>query len=266
MTFFTGFLIGIASLIPGISGGTILVLTKQYNHIAYVISNYKKKENLITILLLIIGILLGTVTFARIIEFFFYFFPNETMIIFSSFILFHLPKLIKTEIKKPKLLWFILGIILIWLLSFWAKDIDKVILEYPKITLLFLIYFGFCGTIDGFFTIIPGISGSMIMMILGPYFLYKSYLANLNFATIYFLIPLFFYFLGDLFGFFLGSKFSIHFINKNRSIFFSIIFGMVLASAILLLPILNINLKNILIYLLCFSISYILYRFLNSFM
>lgn len=266
MIFFTGFLVGVASLIPGVSGGTILVLTKKYDLITNAISHYKKKENILLIFFLVLGIIVGTICFARIIELLFYFFPNGIMIIFSGFILFHLPKLIKEEKEKPKLLWFFLGMLLIYLLSFFASDVDKVIVDYPKLTPLFLLYFGFCGSIDGFFTIIPGISGSMMMMLLGPYFLYKSFLAGLSFSTIYLAIPLFFYFIGDAFGFYLGSKFSIYFINKCRRTFFSIIFGMVLMSAILILPIPIFTQTGILSYLSFLLISYIFYRFISNFM
>ena len=44
MLFFTGFLVGVASLIPGISGGTILVVTKKYDLITRAIINYYKKQ------------------------------------------------------------------------------------------------------------------------------------------------------------------------------------------------------------------------------
>ncbi len=266
MTFFTGFLVGIASLIPGISGGTILVITNQYNRIAQAISNYKNKENLLTLLFLLLGILLGTVTFARIIEFLFKVIPNGIMIIFSSFILFNLPKMIKNENIKIKWPWFIVGIIIIFILSLGAPNVDKVVVDYPQITLIFLIIFGLCGAMDGFFTIIPGISGSMMMMLLGPYYLYKSYLANLSIKTIYFLIPLFFYLIGDLWGFYLGSKFSLYFIKKAPQTFFSIIFGMVLASAILILPIPTLTLANSLQYLFFISIGFIFYKVLQKFM
>lgn len=265
MIFFTGFLVGVVSLIPGISGGTILVITKKYNLITVAISNFRKKENILLILSLVAGIILGTVTFARIIEFLFYFFPNETMILFGGFVLFHLPELIKEEKEKPKFKWVFFGIILIFLLSLFSTNSDLVILEYPKINLLFLIYFAFCGCIDGFFTIIPGISGSMVMMILGPYFLYKSLLANLNFSNIIFILPLACYFVGDAIGFFLGSKFSIYFTNKYRRIFFSVIYGMVLMSIIIVLPTPIFTSHGILTYLCVLLLSYLMYKIINSF-
>ena len=44
MIFFTGFLIGVVSLIPGISGGTMLVLTKKYEEITEAITHFKLKK------------------------------------------------------------------------------------------------------------------------------------------------------------------------------------------------------------------------------
>ena len=265
MIFFTGFLVGVVSLIPGISGGTILVLTKQYDIITNAISNYRKKENLFLIVSLVAGIILGTVTFARIIEFMFYFFPKGTMILFSGFVLFHLPTFYQEQKEKPKLIWIIVGMFIIFLLSFFSSDIDKVIIDYPKITFLFLIYFSISGCIDGFFTLLPGISGSLIMMILGPYYYYKSFLANLDFSTLYLLLPLTCYFIGDAIGFFLGSKFSIYITKKYQRAFFSIILGMVFMSALILLPIPTFNPQGILYYLFFLLISYIIYKIIQHF-
>lgn len=263
MIFFTGFLIGVVSLIPGISGGTILVLMKKYEEVSCAISNFKQKENKIMLFFLVLGIILGTITFARIIELCFYFAPNCMFILFSGFILFSIPDFIKTEKIKPNLFWFILGTMIIYFLSMFSTATNPVVLEYPKITFLFLIFFSLSGMIDGFFTILPGVSGSMVMMILGPYFLYKSYLANLSLQNLVFLIPLLCYFLGDIFGFYLGSKVSLYFLKKHRKVFMSFVLGMVLMSALLLLSISNLSLHHLLLYGIMFLISFIICQFLN---
>ncbi len=264
MNFFTGFLIGVVSLIPGISGGTILVLMKKYDTIANAITHFKKKENLLILSSLLLGILLGTITFARIIEFCFYFFPRSTMILLSGFVLFSIPDLIKEEKIKPNGFWFILGFVFILFLSFLNTETTTVIIEYPKISFLFILYFAFCGAIDGFFTILPGVSGSMVMMILGPYFLYKSFLANLDFQHLIFALPLLTYFLGDAFGFYIGSKVSLYFLNKYRKIFMSLILGMVIASAIVILPIPDLQLQSIFFFVIPLFISFFISRFIKQ--
>lgn len=257
MIFFTGFLIGVVSLIPGISGGTILVIMKKYQEVANAITNFKKKENIILLGKLILGIILGTITFARIIELMFYFIPTSTIILFSGFIIFQLPSLIKEEKIKPSFFWTLLGAIFIFFLSSFHVDTPSVIINYPQINLLFLISFAFCGAIDGFFTIIPGVSGSMIMMILGPYFLYKSFLANLNLQNWHFLFPLLFYFIGDGFGFYLGSKLSLFFLKKRHQQFMNFILGMIIASIIVLLPTPEFKCKSMITFAIPLCISYI---------
>ena len=135
MIFFTGFLVGVVSLIPGISGGTILVLMKKYEQVSLAITNFKKKENKILLLFLILGIFLGTLTFARITELLFYFAPNSTLILFSGLVLFSIPDLIKAEKIKPNLFWLSLGISVICFISSISSQPVTVITEYPKITL-----------------------------------------------------------------------------------------------------------------------------------
>ncbi len=263
MTFFTGFLIGVASLIPGISGGTILVLMKKYDEVSNAIAHFKQKENKLFLFFLVLGIILGTITFARIIELFFYFAPNCMFILFSGFILFSIPNFMKTEKIKPSLFWFVLGTIVIYFLSTLSTATNPVVLEYPKITILFLIFFTLSGMVDGFFTILPGVSGSMVMMILGPYFLYKSYLANISIQNLVFLIPLLCYFLGDIFGFYLGSKVSLYFLKKYRKLFMSFVLGMVLMSALILLPLGALNCHTIIPYSIVLLISFIICQLLN---
>lgn len=263
MIFFTGFLIGAVSLIPGISGGTILVLMKKYDEVSLAISHFKNKENKRLLFRLILGVLLGTITFARIIELLFYFFPTCTLVLFCGLVLFSIPDLIKSEKIKPNLIWFILGTIIIFILSTFNVNESPIIMDYPKLTVLFLITFSLCGMMDGFFTILPGVSGSMIMMILGPYFLYKSYLANLSIQNLIFILPLLCYFLGDIFGFYLGSKVSLYFLKKHRKKFMNFVLGMVVMSALILLPITNLRFSEILLYSIVLLISFIICQFLN---
>ncbi|MCI9280367.1 MAG: DUF368 domain-containing protein [Bacilli bacterium] len=264
MNFFTGFLIGVVSLIPGISGGTVLVLMKKFNYLTEIITNFKDKKNKMILFRVILGIFLGAITFSRIIELLFYFIPNETLIFFSGLVLFQVPYLIKENKIKLQKNFFLLGLIIIFALNFIPVESTKVITEFPKINLIFLILFMFSGTIDGFFTIIPGISGSLIMMILGPYYLYKSFLAHLSIKTFYFILPLFFYFIGDLLGFYFGSKVSHHFLKKAPNAFMNLILGMVIGSIIVLIPTPILKTLPLLKYSLALTLSYLSIYLINK--
>ena len=62
--FFTGLLVGIVSLIPGISGGTIIMLSSKYEDILKGISSL----NLKVIGKLLLGVIIGVLCVAKIIE------------------------------------------------------------------------------------------------------------------------------------------------------------------------------------------------------
>lgn len=256
MYFKTGFLIGITSLIPGISGGTILMLLGNYNDIYKAITNYK--ENFLDLVKLVLGIILGAVFFAKIMELLFKFMPNGLLIIISTLVILSSKNLKNSN--KLNTFFIILGAILILFLGDINPNTAYNIETFPEINLLFLLEFTFFGLIDGFFTIIPGISGSMILMILGPYFLYKSMLANVT-SNLVFSIPLFCYFIGDMLGIFIGSKFSLFCLKKMPNIFTSIILGMILASSLVLIPIMPLNIFNILKYIFFIFIGIIINKF-----
>lgn len=227
-----GSIIGITSLIPGVSAGTIIYLSKDYNYINNLIINFK--NNIKSILLLLLGLLISVLIFSKILEYLFMNYPYETKFFIVGLLLSSLKDTIKKQ-DKYNIIFIILGILTILFLSYITIDTPLVINTYPNITFLFLIIFLLCGLIDGILTITPGISGSMVMMILGPYYLYKSYLANV-FNNFVFIIPLIFYFIGDIIGFFVGSKVSTYLLKKWKKQFESFIIGMVITSILLLIP------------------------------
>ena len=259
--FIIGFLVGVVSLIPGISGGTIIFISKKYEEINYAIANYKKHKK--EILVLVSGIVFGAFVFARIAEWCFKYIPNETTIFFIGLVLFSLPS-IKNDKKINKKL-FLLGALVIALTSLLAPNTPKVYTPYPKISVFFVILFGLCGVLDGFFTIIPGISGSMMMMILGPYYLLKSYLANFNLQNLIFLIPLSAYFLGDICGINMGSKVSLKLFKDSSSKGISLILGLVVMSLIVITPFsMFLGIKKIAKTIIVLAIAYLLTQVLNQ--
>lgn len=230
--FIMGLIIGITSLIPGISAGTIIYVSNEFDYITNIITNFKR--NIKSIFLLLLGIIIGVIIFSKIVEFMFTYIPFETIYLFIGFLLFNFKETLKTH-KNLHIIYISIGILLIYILSFFSISTEPVITSYPKLTPFFLLLFALSGCLDGFLTITPGISGSMVMMILGPYYLYKSYLANITKNPI-FIIPLLCYLIGDIIGIYLGSRISIYLLKRHQKIFSNIIIGMVLISIILLIP------------------------------
>ena len=79
--FIIGLLIGIVSFIPGISGGTILYLSGEFVNFTFYLAHFKKYYKYLLFLLL--GGLVGILTFAKIIEFGFRTFPNALKLFFA---------------------------------------------------------------------------------------------------------------------------------------------------------------------------------------
>lgn len=256
----SGFLTGALSLIPGISAGTVLVLIEKFERITKCIA--KPWEHIKELSMIILGLLLGVLIAGRIIEFCFITIPHETLFFFGGLVLFSLPKLIKKEqgIALAKPMFFLLGMLCIGILYTLSVKHNMVITDFPKLTIPFLILFTLAGTLDGALTIFPGVSGSMTMMILGPYYLYKSYVANLSFAHLEFIIPLLAYFIGDMIGMFLGSRLSLFLIKKWHHQVMSFIYGMILMSAIVILPFST--MPNIFTATIAFLLSYAVVQFL----
>ena len=69
-----GLLVGIANVVPGLSGGTLLVLTNSFEPLTGAISNVLKKDNknkkkdIFMILQVILGVIVGILGFYTLID------------------------------------------------------------------------------------------------------------------------------------------------------------------------------------------------------
>jgi putative membrane protein len=173
--FLKGLAIGTAAIIPGISGGTIAFMLGIYDDLIQAIVQIKKdfRQSLKVLIPTGLGILLaiGALTFPMGLAF--EYAPLPTVSLFAGFILGSLPTLRKALPKNfsfnnwvyvliPAIVAALLGVF-----SVIGKLDASVILEggafFPK---LILIVVGFLG-VSAF--VIPGISGSMLLLTIGFY-------------------------------------------------------------------------------------------------
>lgn len=84
--------------------------------------------------------------------------------------------------------------------------------------------------------LLPGVSGSMVLLILGQYYLFKSYLANVTSFQLDILIPLGFMGIGILLGIVASAKITGFCLKKNRVATLSFILGLIVASSVVLIP------------------------------
>ncbi|MCR5215437.1 MAG: DUF368 domain-containing protein [Lachnospiraceae bacterium] len=168
-----GAVMGVANIIPGVSGGTMAVSMGIYDKLITSVTHLFQsfKKSVMTLLPIVIGMLVGIVGLSFVIEYLFGSFPFETNLLFIGLIIGGLPMIVK-NVKGAKfsisyaiafLLFFVLvvGMALLGEVDGAAKE---VVLNPWNLIILFLI-----GIIAAATMIIPGVSGSMVLMLLGYY-------------------------------------------------------------------------------------------------
>ena len=230
--FFKGVFMGIADAIPGISGGTIALLLGIYEELIRSISELKlslffelkkgfnpfwKKLNGNFLLALVSGIGISLISFVKISANFLESFP---LFIWSFFLglIFATVNVIYKSINQWRSLNFFFLIISI-IFSYFLSSFS--VYETDEISLLYIL---FSGVIASSAMILPGISGSLILVILGVYaYLIKS-LDNLE------MIIIFTFIFGALVGLLGFSRILKYLFNKHRDTTYTIMLGLVIGS------------------------------------
>lgn len=184
MTFFMdiikGILIGIANIIPGVSGGTMAVSLGIYDKLISSVSNLLKdwKKSLVTLLPIILGCGIGIVGFTYAIEYLLSHHTFVTCMAFVGLILGGIPILLislKKELAKTSSKIGISGILAFVFLFAVAVFLpmmnaeDEVLKTFHATPGIMAALF-FVGIIASATMVIPGVSGSLVMMILGYYY------------------------------------------------------------------------------------------------
>ncbi len=167
-----GIVIGVANIIPGVSGGTMMVSMGVYNDIISSINNLFKsfKKSILTLLPYGIGMVAGIVGFAFMIEWLFGKFPIPTALLFIGLIFGGIPMILKKIKGKADVIAIILFVVFFALIIGLEILGQKAGIERElSLTPIGIILSVIIGCIAAATMIIPGVSGSMIMMILGYY-------------------------------------------------------------------------------------------------
>ncbi len=241
-----GIAVGMANIIPGVSGGTMMVILGIFGRVMESINGLIKldlktlKKNIIFIVTLLIGVAIGLVAFANVLELSFASYPIQTMFCFVGMVAFSIPFLVKKEMKEDRfeIIPFIIGCAIIFLMSYLApEEADIVITDFPQLGIFYLIRMLLIGVIAGGVMFIPGVSGSMLLLIIGQYYLFKSLVANVTTFQADVLIPIGFMGVGILAGIAISSKLTAYCLEKFHSKTMNFILGLVVSSTIVLIPI-----------------------------
>lgn len=169
-----GILIGIASIIPGVSGGTIAVSMGVYDQIIYAVSHLHKdwKNSLKILFPYGIGVCLAVTFFSFAASFLFTRYPGPTTLTFLGLILGGIPSIWKQipspRISRSHVLTFLLTFLIISGLAIWDASAPEIATSqtgfHPSLLFLFL-----TGILGAATLVIPGVSGTMLLMMLGCY-------------------------------------------------------------------------------------------------
>lgn len=233
-----GIVIGVANIIPGVSGGTLAVVLGIYDRLMESIANFlqapkeKKIEYLMFLVPIGIGAGIGILAFARVIEFLFEKYPLYTKIAFIILILPSIPLIVKGENHRDKknIFFFILGFISIMIFTYFALKFSGNPQDAEQIRTVFTtsyyIKLVFCGFIAIGAMIIPGISGSFLLLILGEYENIVWYINHFK------IVPMVYLAVGMGFGAIGFTKVINYCLKKHRSVTLFFILGIIIASLI----------------------------------
>lgn len=236
--FLCGLIFGTANVIPGVSGGTMLVVFGIFDRLTDAISGLKKIfKNFPFLLTFALGAGAGILVSAKVISQMFVSFGVQTNMFFIGLILGGIPLIYRlgTAEKKPKPLCivpfviamaFVIALAVLEKLNIFSLTAETVEGFDPVFSLKMV----GSAALAAVTMIIPGISGSFVMMLLGVYETIIGALSTFNF---YVIIP---FAIGAVVGIVVGAKLISMLIAKNRLMVYSALMGLVIGSVYAILP------------------------------
>ena len=181
-----GMVIGVANIIPGVSGGTMMVSMGIYDTLIHCITHLfsEFKKSIKTLLPYAIGMLVGIVALASLLTFLFDNYPLPTYTAFIGLILGGLKPLI-SKVDKKKLNAVAIGLFVVFfaLIVLMATTGEVTNPDSLTISLGQMLVLLVMGCIASATMIIPGVSGSMVLMLLGYYTPILNAVSNLKDAV-----------------------------------------------------------------------------------
>ena len=228
-----GIFIGAGAIVPGVSSGVLCVIFGIYEKLLDSVLNFFKdiRHNIKFLFPIALGVGIGVLLFSNILNYLLYEFPIQTKSIFIGLIIGTIPSLIKEVNEKEKFE----SQNVVYLLIALAIGIITVVLEkrmsiVSNIDGMNIMYLVMCGAIMSIGIVVPGVSSTIILMLLGVYSVYLQSVANLYLPV---LIPLG---IGLILGSIIVMKLTKKLLeNYYAKTFYSII-GFTIGSIFVLLP------------------------------
>ena len=168
-----GMVVGIANIIPGVSGGTMMVAMGLYDKLIHAITHLKSefRESLKLLVPIFLGAAIAIVALSRLFEFLLTNYPIPTNFAFCGLIAGSLPFIFKKvkghAVSVGKGVCFVIFFAVVILMAVMgetsgnAADVSFGFINVAKLLVV--------GVIAAATMVIPGVSGSMMLMLLGYY-------------------------------------------------------------------------------------------------
>ncbi len=242
-----GMVVGIANIIPGVSGGTMMVAMGLYDKLIHAITHLKSefRESLKLLVPIFLGAAIAIVALSRLFEFLLTNYPIPTNFAFCGLIAGSLPFIFKKvkghAVSVGKGVCFVIFFAVVILMAVMgetsgnAADVSFGFINVAKLLVV--------GIIAAATMVIPGVSGSMMLMLLGYYDTILKTINKFMDALIAFdiqdilvqcgiLIP---FGIGVILGIFLIAKLIEFIFSKAEIHAYYAIIGLILASPIAIL-------------------------------
>ena len=232
-SFLKGVAIGAGAILPGISSGVLCVIFGIYEKLLNCVLNFFKniKYNLKYLYPIMLGTFFGIWVFGNVLKYVFYAYPVQTKFIFIGLILGSIPELMKKACSKEEfeikdlfylIISFLIGIGLVLLESELNLKSDN-----NEFSIIYIILSGFLMSAG---VIIPGVSSTLILMLMG---IYDAYLISISKLYLPFLVPLA---VGLVIGSILCMKLIKFLLDKFYTKTFFCIIGFTIGSVFVLYP------------------------------
>lgn len=232
-SFFKGFIIGIGKIIPGVSGAMLAIIMGIYDKAIFYLNNFKKnkKASIKYLTPIVLGIIFAIILFSKIIDYTLSKYYLITMLFFIGLIIGGIPFIVKRVSKKNYYI-SIVTFILFFTISISSISNNYVIRGTIFDTFIFIL----SGFVEAIGTVVPGISSTALLLIMGTYNITVSSMGNiLEFSSLIFnfkiLVPF-------TFGLIVGIIVMVKVINilfkKCEDKTYSFILGVLLSSIVLL--------------------------------
>lgn len=232
---FTGAVVGVAQVLPGVSGSWVAMVLGVYDDIILGIAHFTRdiRANLKLFGVLALGLLPAVVISAKLLSEALERYNFETTLLVIGLILGSVPSIVEDARRNERTI----------KRSSWLSGIGAFVLMLPLVTFaiqaegvsggsvadatpLYLAYLVLVGFVSVATMLIPGVGGSLMLVVFGVYETIMAAIGNLQLAV---LAPVA---LGGIFGLFMGARFMEYLFTHFRQQMYVVVVGLVAAVAV----------------------------------